>query len=499
MKNFILTKRLFYVFAVTVLLLPTIVIVAKENNESDKSNKPNKQNILFIAVDDLRTELGCYGKKHIKSPNIDRLASQGTVFEHAYCMVSVCGASRSALLTGTRPKYNRFVSAHIYASKDAPNAIPLNTHFKNHGYTTINNGKVFHFPDDHNDGWSEPAWRPKTPGYALPESREALQKDKEYKEQNQILRNGKPDARGPAWECADVPDDSYGDGKTLEKSLNDLRRLAKDDKPFFLAVGFLKPHLPFVAPKKYWDLYKEDDIVLPENFRYTPKDVPAEAVHNFGELRGYANIPKGNEKISDETAKKLIHGYYACVSYTDAQIGRLLDELESLGIADNTIVVLWGDHGWHLGEHTMWSKHAVFENTMNAPLLLKLPNQKEAKRFSLPVEFIDIYPTLNELAGLPEPQKDQLQGKSLIPLIEKKIVPDKLYAAGRYGAGDTIFDGRYRYSEFRDKKGGGNLVSRMLYDHKTDPRENINIVNHPENVAIIEELSKELQRTIALP
>ncbi|MDR1384853.1 MAG: sulfatase [Planctomycetaceae bacterium] len=459
----------------------------------------DKPNVLFIAVDDLRPELGCYGNNRIQSPNIDRLAKQGTVFEHAYCMVSVCGASRSALLTGTRPKYNRFVSAHIYASKDAPNAIPLNTHFKNNGYTTINNGKVFHFVDDHNDGWSEPAWRSKQPAYALRESRETLQKDREYKAEINKLKNNNPDTRGPAWESADVTDNTYADGHTLEKSLTDLRRLAKEDKPFFLAVGFLKPHLPFVAPQKYWDLYKNDDIQLPENFRYIPHDVPAEAVHNFGELRNYSNIPNGKEQISDETARTLIHGYYACVSYTDALIGRLLDELELLKLSDNTIVVLWGDHGWHLGEHTMWSKHAVFENTMNAPLIIKLPGQKETKRFPFPVEFIDIYPTLNELAGLPEPQKNQLQGKSLIPLIEKRIVPEKLYAAGRYGAGDTIFDGRFRYSEFRDKNGGGQLVSRMLFDHKTDPRENINVLNRPENTAIIEELSKELKRTIDLP
>jgi arylsulfatase A-like enzyme len=467
----------------------------------------NKPNILFIAVDDLRTELGCYGKSQIKSPNIDRLASQGTLFEHAYCMVSVCGASRSALLTGTRPKYNRFVSAHIYASKDAPNAIPLNTHFKKHGYTTINNGKVFHFADDHNNGWSEPAWRPKAQTYALQESLETLQKDKTNKKgkdkgkdkDKDKNKNNKPDARGPAWESADVPDNFYRDGQTLEKSLTDLRKLAKDDKPFFLAVGFVKPHLPFVAPKKYWDLYKKEDIKLPENFRYTPKNVPKEAVHNFGELRGYANIPKNNEPISDQTAKNLIHGYYACVSYTDALIGRLLLELEALKLSDNTIIVLWGDHGWHLGEHTMWSKHAVFENTMNAPLIIKLPAQKEAKRFSLPVEFIDIYPTLNELAGLPEPQQNQLQGKSLIPLIEKRVTPDKLYAAGRFGAGDTIFDGRFRYSEFRTKKGGGEIIARMLYDHKTDPRENINVIDKNENKKIIEELSKELKRTIDLP
>ena len=246
-----------------------------------------KPNVLFIAVDDLRTELGCYGKSHVRSPNIDRLASQGAVFEHAYCMVSVCGASRASLLTGIRPKPNRFVGAHLYASKEAPEAIPLNTHFKNHGYTTVNNGKVFHFKDDHEEGWSEPAWRPKAPGYALQESLDQVR----VIEKN--IAGKKVNSRvGPAWECADVPDDTYGDGKTLEKSLKDLRKLAETKKPFFLAVGFLKPHLPFVASKKYWDLYKEEDIKLPENYGYTPKDAPKEAIHHFGELRQYAGMPK---------------------------------------------------------------------------------------------------------------------------------------------------------------------------------------------------------------
>jgi arylsulfatase A-like enzyme len=289
----------------------------------------------------------------------------------------------------------------------------------------------------------------------------------------------------------------------LEKSLTDLQKLAVTGKPFFLAVGFLKPHLPLTAPKKYWDWYKDDDIELPENFLYTPNNIPKEALHNFTELRSYSNIPQGTEPISDEMAKKHIHAYYACVSFTDALIGRLLDELETLKLSENTVVVLFGDHGYNLGEHMLWSKLTVFENSMHTPLIIKLPSQKEKKRFLLPVEFIDIYPTLNELAGLPEPQKEQLQGKSLIPLIEEKSVPKKLYAIGRYEFADTIFDGRFRYSEFRTakdgKKGGGKIFARMLYDHQTDPRENVNIIDRPENKAVIEELSQELNRIIALP
>lgn len=450
----------------------------------------SKPNILLIAVDDLRTELGCYGKQQIHSPNMNALAAQGVVFEKAYCMVSVCGASRASLMTGLRPKPRRFVGAYVRASVDAPDAIPLNTHLKKSGYTTLNNGKVFHFEDDHNDGWSEPAWRPSAAAYALRESKEMLKASR--------AAGGDESARGPAWECADVPDDTFADGQTLNKSLGDLRRLAETKKPFFLAVGFLKPHLPFVAPKKYWDLYKEEDIKLPANFSTIPENAPKEAIHQFGELRNYANIPKQGA-VSEEMARKLIHGYYACVSYTDALIGRLLAELDSLGLSDNTAVVLWGDHGWLLGEHTQWCKHSVFDNAMHAPLILKLPGQKEAQRFDRPVEYLDIYPTLLDIARLPEPKKDQLQGKSLLPLIAGRGVPEFLYAAGRFVNGDTITDGRYRYSEYRDNQGAGNRVSRMLYDHKVDPLEDRNIAEMPDSADVVERLSQEMYRTMRLP
>lgn len=439
------------------------------------SRAADAPNVLFIAVDDLRCELGCYGHEIVKSPNIDRLAASGTVFERAYCMVAVCGASRASMMTGIRPSKSRFTSYLTRASEDTPNAKTLNTYFKERGYTTMNNGKMFHHADDNNDGWSIPAWRPHgIASFKLPENVKA------------IRETGK--IRGVPYECADVPDNAYADGATADKSIADMRQLAAGDKPFFLAVGFLKPHLPFCAPKKYWDLYDEDDIKLPENYRYVPKDSPSAAVHNFGELRAYIGVPaKG--PVSDEMAHNLIHGYYACVSYTDAQIGRLLDELERLGIADNTIVVLWGDHGWNLGEHTMWCKHCVFENSMHAPLLVRAPGMKPG-RTDAPVEFIDVYPTLCQLSG--GSPFDQLQGQSLVPLLKDAQAEWKPAAIGRFGAGDTIRTDRYRYSEFHDRK--GNSMGRMLYDHKTDPRENVNISEHPEMKEIVERLSKELHK-----
>jgi len=249
-------------------------------------------------------------------------------------MVPTCGASRASLMTGIRPARNRFVNYYTWAEKDAPGITTLNTHFKNHGYYTVSNGKIFHNMQDNAVGWSEPAWRPERRGaYMLEKNRAKYVNSR---------------SRGPAFESADVEGEAYADGRLATKSVKDLRRLAKMDKPFFLAVGFFKPHLPFIAPKKYWDLYDRDQIRLPETY-HRPKDAPNEAIHHWGELRTYADIPKRGP-LSDEMALTLIHGYYACVSYTDAQIGKLLDELKRLGLADNTIVILWGDHGWNQSE-----------------------------------------------------------------------------------------------------------------------------------------------------
>jgi arylsulfatase A-like enzyme len=437
-----------------------------------------KPNVLFIAVDDLRPQLGCYSFESMRTPNIDRLASQGTIFERAYCMVPTCGASRASLMTGIRPARNRFVNYLTWAEKDAPGITTLNTHFKSHGYYTVSNGKVFHHPEDNAQGWSEPAWQPTgVPWYRRPE--------------NQAIhaqRSKQPGGRGrgPAYESADVADGAYGDGKVLEKSINDLRRLAEMDKPFFLAVGFFKPHLPFVAPKKYWDLYDREAIELPATY-HRPKDAPNEAIHSWGELRAYADIPSTGP-LSDEMARTLIHGYYACVSYTDAQIGKLLDELERLRLAENTIVVLWGDHGWNLGEHTLWCKHCCFETSMHAPLIVKSPGTEGGKKTRGLTEFIDIYPSLSELAGLPLP--DHLQGRSFVPLMKHPDQQWKAAAIGRYRNGDTIRTDQLRFTEYTGAK--GSFLARMLYDHGADPGEDVNISEQKSNEQVVETLTKQL-------
>lgn len=243
----------------------------------------DKPNVLFIAVDDLRPQLGCYGQDRIVSPNIDRLAAQGVLFERSYCMVPTCGASRASLMTGIRPAPKRFVNFLARADEDAPGIVTLNTHCKNNGYKTLSLGKVFHSPQDNAEGWSEGVWRPRGPTYLNPESVRIAQERAQ-------ARGPRNRNRGPAVESADVSDEAYRDGKLAQRAVGALQNLADTGAPFFLAVGFFKPHLPFVAPKKYWDMYQANTIRLPDNY-FAPENAPTRAIHSWGELRAYAGVP----------------------------------------------------------------------------------------------------------------------------------------------------------------------------------------------------------------
>ena len=257
-----------------------------------------------------------------------------------------------------------------------------------------------------------------------------------------------------------------------ERAMADLQRLKEKDQPFFMAVGFLKPHLPFIAPQKYWELYDHDKIKIPSNY-HPPRNAPKESIHSFGEMRSYAGIPaKG--PVSDDTALNLIHGYYACVSYTDAQIGKLLRELDRLELTKDTIVVLWGDHGWNLGEHTLWCKHSCYETSMRIPLIIKAPKIEGGQTRSGVVESIDLYPTLCQLAGIPQPKN--LQGDSLVGYLKDAKAPWKTAAIGRFKDGDTIRTADFRYTEYTDKK--GKQTAQMIYKHDIDPGENNNVVKH---------------------
>jgi len=459
-------------------------------NVSFFSCTPEKQpppNILFIAVDDLRPELNCFGARQIHSPNIDKLASEGVAFQNAYCQVPVCGASRASLLTGIRPKRERFIDYNTWAEKDAPGILTLPGHFKNNGYTTISNGKVFHHWDDNVQSWCEEPWRPSKIKKGVVSYVYNYQ-DLDNREYARKLGRG----YASFYEAMNVPDYYYYDGRTAEKSVLDMRRLNAEGKPFFLAVGFLRPHLPFNTPAQYYQMYRDSDLVIADN-PHAPENAPRQAMHNSGELRMYNNIPPEGA-LNDSLNRLMVHGYYASVSFTDAQVGKLLDELERLNLDKNTIVILWGDHGWNLGEHGLWCKHCLFETSLRAPIIIKAPGVEGDISSKALVEFVDIYPTLCELAGLSLP--GHLQGESMVPYLNDSELSGKEFVFSRWIAGESVKDERYRYSEWLDDD--GNIQARMLYDHATDPKENKNIVNEPELQQKVNELSDELARIRAI-
>ncbi|NLW50888.1 MAG: sulfatase [Candidatus Brocadiaceae bacterium] len=436
-----------------------------------------KPNVLFIPIDDLRPQLGCYGRLQMVTPHIDALAGEGTLFERAYCQVPVCGATRASLLTGVRPTRDRFVTFSTWADEDLPGALTLPEHFRTHGYATLSAGKVFHHPPDCAErSWSEAPWYFHGPGedwrnYLLPKS----------------LQAG-PRGPGAPFECADVPDNAYFDGRTADQAIRQLRRLKDGGQPWFLACGFVKPHLPFNAPKRYWDLYRREDVDLADN-PFPPEDAPGEALHDWGELRKYLGIP-AEGPLSDDMARGMVHGYYAATSYADAQVGSVLAELDRLGLSESTIVVVWGDHGWQLGEHGLWCKHCNFNTSLNAPLIVRAPGMRRGGRCTALTEFLDVYPTLCELADLPLP--DHLDGSSFASFLDSPQQPGKEAVYSRYNAGDSVRTDTHLYTEWTDDE--GRVAARMLYDHNVDPDENRNLAARPENAALVAQLAAMLER-----
>lgn len=425
-----------------------------------------KPNILMIVVDDLRPELGSYGVEAVKTPVMDALAGESMLFKNAYCNAPVSGASRASMMTGLYPKFpERFTHAFTYAEKDAPNAIPVSQWFKDHGYYTLSNGKVFHNVDDHTSSWSEEPWRVNMEGY---ESHWAVYNKWELWMSDVSARTIHPKTmRGPFHESAEVPDSAYQDGKVALKTIADLRRMKEKGQPFFLAAGFWRPHLPFNAPKKYWDLYSRDEIPLADNF-YRSENLPAQ-VRNPTEINSYGGV---SEDKSDEAFQRLAkHGYYACVSYVDAQIGLILDELKALSLDESTIVIIFGDHGWHLGENSFWGKHTLMRRSTQIPLIMHVPGKRTGKADAM-VELVDLYPTLCELAGIPMPEQ-QLQGSSFAPLFHDEGFKGKEAVFVQWGNGDNAINSRYSYAKWgRD----GDVNAEMLFDHQLDLQENKNVV-----------------------
>jgi len=441
-----------------------------------------RPNVLFIGSDDLRTELNCYGSSHIHSPNIDRLAAEGVVFEHAYVQQAVCAATRASLLTGCRPDTTGadYPYSMYFMEEFLPGHPSLASHFHRQGYFTRTLGKIHH-------GYSEDFTEPNFSGNAGGNYAALENRDKEPGKQY-----------GPPFEMADVPDNAYRDGILAEEAVATMRRAATKDAPFFLAVGFHKPHLPFCAPKKYWDLYPRDTIGIAPNPEHPEGSPPYSTWHyELGQYTGPND--RNGKRVPDDYARKLRRGYYACVSYMDAQVGRLLDELDRLGLRDNTVVMLWGDHGYHLGEHAMWCKETNFELDTHAPLIVRAPNVKAGGRCPGLVEYVDMFPTLTELAGVPVP--DYLEGASLVPLLENPERPWKKAAFSQFPRGlklegYAIRTERYRYVEWWNKQRDGmrvDVAARELYDCDADPMETKNVAGLPENRELAAQLSAQLE------
>jgi len=451
---------------------------------------PAKPNVLLICVDDLKPVLGCYGDKVVQTPNIDRLASRSMRFDAAYCNQAVCSPSRNALLTGLRPQTLGIYDLGTNFRQGRQNAVTMPQWFKANGYSAQGMGKIFHVGHGNtNDeaSWSVPYFRGKVVDYALPENKRELSRE-------EAMFDNKSPAnlpRGAALENADVPDDTYSDGKVAAEAIRRLEAAAKNPgEPVFLAVGFLKPHLPFCAPRKYWDLYKTDQFQLPA-VRRAPEGAPAYAPTAFGELRNYKDVPDKGE-IPEDLQRKLIHGYHAAISYMDAQVGKVLDALDASPLKDNTVIVLWGDHGWHLGDHGMWSKHTNYEQATRIPLLVKAAGQTKGGASGAMVETVDIYPTLCELAGLKTPEK--LDGISFAPLVTGKSAQGErdhvthVFPRGNR-LGRAIRTPTHRFVEWKTIGAPADTAEVELYDYAADPLERKNLAREqPETVARMREL-----------
>jgi len=468
------------------------------NRNEQEHIEQSGPNVLFICVDDLRTELGCYGNEHIKSPNLDKLAGEGFLFTHHYVNVPTCGASRHCLLTGQLPvsvaHTRNNITAEIISGKPEKE-IPETFihHLKRNGYYTVGIGKITHHPDGYVYGYlEEPSDK-----LELPHSwNEMLMPDEKWGSGHNAFfgyadgtNRHTHDKNVYPYEMADVEDEAYPDGLTTGLAIKKLRELKEKDQPFFLGVGFFKPHLPFTAPKKYWDLYNRDELPIAP-FAGIPENSTKASLHGSGEFNQYK---LGEEKaslehaVSDDYARKARHAYFACVSFIDAQIGKLMAELEILGLDENTVVVVWGDHGWHLGDHLVWGKHTIFDRALNSTFMMKLPGTGDGKTIDKVVSTTDIYPTLMDLCNTPV--EHDLSGTSLISLLKNPKDKDWRNTAYSYWRnGFSVRTPQYRLMKYYRKA----EPAIELYDHANDPNETKNIAQDFSDV--VEQLMPVLEK-----
>lgn len=448
-----------------------------------------KYNVLFIAADDLRSDLGCYGNQQVKTPNFDRLAQRAVLFDRAYCQQAVCNPSRASLLTGRRPDTLRIWNLPTHFRANMPDVVTLPQHFKQQGYFTQNIGKIFHnfHQTIHGDpdSWSVPA----------------VMHFASHNDDKPVVEGALPPSVASDLKCEqrDVPDEAYFDGRVAKLAVEALRELSGKSQPFFLAVGFWKPHAPFNAPKRYWDLYSRDEVLPPRNPDW-PLDAPRVAWHDSREM-----LTMQRRTLSPDAVREIRHGYLANISYLDAQLGKVLDELDRLKLADKTVIVFWSDHGYHLGEHSLWAKTSNFELDARVPMMIAAPGMASGRKTEALAELVDLYPTLVDLCGLPQPTG--LDGTSQVPVLKDPSTSVKKSALTQHPRpayynrdsppspltmGYSLRTPHFRYTEWRNFKTGAT-ESRELYDHRTDPNETRNLANDPRHAADLNQCADLLQ------
>lgn len=473
-----------------ILFLGSFICSCQSQKQDPKTS--DQYNVLFIAIDDLRTELNCYGADHIKSPNIDQLAADGIRFENAHVQQAICMASRASIMSGLRPE-KRGIYTGVAVQDLMPDVLTMNKFFKQSGYNVASCGKIYHHGKDTKHQFDEDEMIPNGTwegrGYVTPEAIEKIALNTEFH-------------RGPAYEFAAVNDTIYKDGLNTLNAIRKMEELSKEDKPFFMSVGLSKPHLPYTAPKKYWDMYEDTPIGLTE-FKRRPENGYETAIRTRGELNSYYGMPQKYAEIDDSTAINLRRAYYACVSYADAQVGHLMNQLEKLGLKDNTVVVLWGDHGYKLGDYNSWCKWSNMHMDTNVPFIFNVPNGKKGLISKSPVETLDIYPTLAELCGLEAPA--HLEGQSIVPLMsdptlqEDRVVytmwPITRQDYDRTIAGYSAKTIRFNYVEWVELS-TGKVVDVELFDHENDPLETKNVADDDAYETDVKFLSEKLAARI---
>lgn len=476
-----------------------------------KDGKDSRPNVLLIAVDDMKPWLSMYGDTLAKTPNMQRLANRGVTFANTYCQVALSGPTRSSLMTGLNPDHTGVWWLMESFRKNNPDIVTMPEALKNNGYETVAVGKIYHplkdkTVKDDPKSWSLPYVKSPGPTYALGNPRVAT-------------------------ECADVPDNGYQDGIIAEEAVKTIAKLKKGDKPWFFGVGFKKPHMPFCAPKKYWDMYKREQMPVAQ-FQDMSSDPVEYAYHNSLEVKGYSDIPPfdsyiDTKHLDEDTQRRLIHAYYACISYTDAQIGKVLDALDEQGLSENTVIILYGDHGYHLGDHGLWNKITDFEQSTHVPMIVSAPGMKQGVKATGVTEFLDIFPTVCELTGIQPPQP--LDGQSLVPMLKNPKAKIKDYAISQFSRtrcedytistdenlegkadelendihGYALRDSRYRLVEWTkgfksyQKFDPSVVLAYELYDYAKDPEERHNVANNPAYAGVMKKLKKQLHEHYA--